>query len=571
MSRIDERGVDFPSGESTELLAGKYRIIRSLGAGGMGDVFLAEQIPLQRQCAIKIVQAVHLADTRSRERFAREAANAARFSHPNIATVYDYFEEHGRQHLVMEFVQGATLDAVVSRGGPLLPARVAGMIDQIAAGVDAAHAYGIIHRDLKPSNVILTTTPTGAEQLKLLDFGIAWLVGSDDDKLTVTGSVIGTPAYLAPEQFITAYNDALVDVYSLGVLAVFLLAGRLPPTQAGVPLRLDTLPELQALPPNLRDVLARATTGDRTARWPSAGAFAAAFRTALEVVPEDAVAAPEPTVPLERAHGAAGSGSAAYAGSPVMPTRGGWRSPWALAGGFAVAAAAGVGVLMRSPTTKEPAAAQPAAPLDSGQFVAESLAPSAMKDSVSAAADSSRTGAAPTTAVIPPDLRQSGPWPRASTESAAGLQLTLQHPPTWRVMAPQAGASHSITLSQGTFRARTGELIVELPDSAGAFLIGLTQRSSDAPDAFLREWEASSTAGTVRAGRLERTGPATYQALLWRGREGELRAGFILLTVQRQSAAARVLWRAFLGDLKRAEPAVLLVQDSLHVDGRAPP
>jgi serine/threonine protein kinase len=547
----------------------------------MGDVFLAEQIALQRQCAIKIVQTAHLADARSRERFAREAASAARFSHPNIATVYDYFEDDGRQHLVMEFVQGATLDAVVARNGPLPATRVAGMLDQIAAGVDAAHAHGIIHRDLKPSNVILTTTPTGAEQLKLLDFGIAWLIGSDDQKLTVTGGVIGTPAYLAPEQFIAAYNDALVDVYSLGVLAVFLLAGRLPPTQAGIALRLETLPEMHALPPRLREALARATTADRTNRWPSAGAFADAFRSALAADGAGAVPAPEPTVPLPHARGAGGPAPAGHAGGPVMPTRDGWRSPWALAGGFAVAAAAGVGVLMRSPKTNEPAAAQPAATRDSSQLVAESLAPVAMKDSVAAAAagttadSASRvsigtTSTAAATTLVP-DVRDGGPWPRASTASAAGLLVTLQHPPTWRVIAPRVGDSHTVTLKQGTFRAATGELIAELPDSVGAFLIGLTPRASGAPEAFLREWEASSTAGTVRAGRAERTGTATYQAVLWRGREGEQRAGFIFLTVQQQPSGARVLWRAFLGDLKRAEPAILLVQDSLHVGSRAPP
>jgi eukaryotic-like serine/threonine-protein kinase len=217
---------------SVETLAGgRYRVERMLGQGGMAAVYLAHDAELERPVAIKVL-AEHLAsDEAFRQRFLREARMAAKLSHPNIVHVYDQGEEDGRPFIVMEYVEGMTLGDELRENGPLAPARVVDLGLQICGGLEHAHASGLVHRDVKPGNLLLRADGT----VKIADFGIAR--AAQATKLTQIGSVLGTAAYLAPEQAAGEQVTAAADIYSLGCVLFELLTGRTPYV-------FETLPEL---------------------------------------------------------------------------------------------------------------------------------------------------------------------------------------------------------------------------------------------------------------------------------------------------------------------------------------
>jgi serine/threonine protein kinase len=204
------------------LAAGRYRVEGTLGQGGMAAVYLAHDSELDRAVAIKVL-AEHLADDEAfRERFLREARMAAKLSHPNIVHVYDQGEENGQPFIVMEYVDGPTLGEELKRTGPLPPARVVDLALQICGGLEHAHASGLVHRDIKPGNLLLRKDGT----VKIADFGIAR--AAQATKLTQIGSVLGTAAYLAPEQAAGEPVTAAADIYSLGCVLFELLSGRTP-------------------------------------------------------------------------------------------------------------------------------------------------------------------------------------------------------------------------------------------------------------------------------------------------------------------------------------------------------
>ena len=192
---------------------GPYEIISSLGAGGMGDVYRARDIRLQRDVALKVLTEAVAADEHRRRRFEQEARSIASLNHPNICQIYDV----GPEYLVLELVEGRELQ------GPQPAAEAVRLAKQIAEGLQAAHARGILHRDLKPSNVIVTS----AGVAKLLDFGIAKLEAPNRDvTLTADGTVLGTVAYMSPEQALGRSVDARSDIFSFGALLYELVAGR---------------------------------------------------------------------------------------------------------------------------------------------------------------------------------------------------------------------------------------------------------------------------------------------------------------------------------------------------------
>jgi len=205
------------------LAGGRYRLERRLGRGGMAVVHLAHDEELRRQVAVKVLAEPLAADDDFRRRFLREARVAARLSHPNVVAVYDAGEDDGVPFIVMELVRGETLAAVLTRRGRLPAQEVVELGVQAASGLAHAHEHGLVHRDVKPQNLLLREDGT----LKVADFGIARPAASTE-RLTEVGTVLGTAAYLAPEQATGDDVTAAADVYALGVVLYEALAGRTP-------------------------------------------------------------------------------------------------------------------------------------------------------------------------------------------------------------------------------------------------------------------------------------------------------------------------------------------------------
>lgn len=222
-----------------QIIEGRYQLTKLIAAGTMGRVYLGVQLRLERPVAIKIMrQSGILADPRFAKRFCREASIASQLSHPNIVSVYDYGEtEDGKLFMVMEYLEGEPLSEILAREAPLEPERALAISIQIARALRRAHQAGVIHRDLKPANVIVRKDDEGFERVKVLDFGLVKLLAPetsevsspyDEDELTRPGNMVGTPDYVSPEQALGDVVDHRTDIYSLGVLLFYMLAGRLP-------------------------------------------------------------------------------------------------------------------------------------------------------------------------------------------------------------------------------------------------------------------------------------------------------------------------------------------------------
>jgi serine/threonine-protein kinase len=244
---------------------GQYVLREKLGGGGMGEVYLADHVLLRRPCAIKLIHPARAGDPAMLQRFEREVRSTATLTHPNTVQVYDYgHTPDGTFYYVMEYLPGPTLEELVRRDGPLPPGRVIHFLRQLCGALDEAHAVGLIHRDIKPGNVIVCTRGRVSDVAKLLDFGLVQsAVTGGDERLTHVGAVLGTPAYLSPEQAAGDAVDGRTDIYGLGALAYFLLAGQPPFVRKGPVqllaahlhekpeppgrLRADIVPELEAV------------------------------------------------------------------------------------------------------------------------------------------------------------------------------------------------------------------------------------------------------------------------------------------------------------------------------------
>ncbi len=270
-----------------QVLADRYHVVKKLGEGGMGQVYLAEHVKMGRRSAIKVMNPSLVHDADALARFNREAANASRITHPNVCAIYDFGETpDGLIYLAMEYIEGEPLTDLLAREGVLPPRRAAHICLQVADALQAAHDLGIVHRDLKPDNVMLSRARDGSDAVKVVDFGIAKAVGGDDSqKVTKTGLVVGTPEFMSPEQLSGDTLDGRSDIYSLALVLYKMLTGSLPFEASTVqetmikrlteePLKLvEARPDL-AFPPGLQQILDAALTRSPVDRYQSAAKFA---------------------------------------------------------------------------------------------------------------------------------------------------------------------------------------------------------------------------------------------------------------------------------------------------------
>jgi serine/threonine-protein kinase len=279
---------------------GRYRVLRRLGTGGMADVWLAEDTHLQRQVALKVLHRRFAQDREFVERFRREAESAAGLQQPNIVSVFDRGEFEGTYYIAMQFIEGPTLKQLIDRG--LTPEQAVALIRQVLEAARFAHRNGIVHRDLKPQNVIVDAEG----KAMVTDFGIARAGVSE---ITQTGSVMGTPHYLSPEQAQGFDVTAVSDLYSVGVILYEALTGRVPfEADSAVAVAMKQVSQTPQRPssinhlvsPALDAVVMRALEKDPGERFQSADAFIAALDAAMK----------DP--------GATGGGTAAFAALPPV-------------------------------------------------------------------------------------------------------------------------------------------------------------------------------------------------------------------------------------------------------------
>ena len=443
-----------------QVVADRYAIIKKLGEGGMGAVYLGEHVKMGRKSAIKVMNPSMAADPDAISRFNREASNASRISHPNVCQIYDFGETpDGVIYLAMEFIEGAALTDIIEREGALPPVRATKILRQAADALGAAHDLGIVHRDLKPDNIMIVQGRDGSDIVKVVDFGIAKAVAGDEagQKVTKTGLVVGTPEYMSPEQLSGDKLDGRSDIYSLALVFYRMLTGVLPfqadSAQETMIKRLtdDPMPLAAArpdivFPDKLQAVLDKALARTPAERYGSAVQFgkdaeaavaalagggrasASVTTAATQLLDADAVrsAAPKHVPPTVTAPAAAKK-------FPLVPVLGG-------VGG--VAALAVIAVVAMSGGKKNP----PAAP--------------AMDTTQHAAAD--RGGPVPT----PTDGHVAAPANRRETRQSETASRQTAAPPAAPPAAPAVSVTDSLSAAdsagaheQWDLAARIGEWV----------------------------------------------------------------------------------------------------------------
>lgn len=287
---------DSPGSLIGSIIADRYRILSRVGEGGMGQVYMAEHIKMKRKSAIKVMRPALVDDHEALQRFTREAENASKLSHPNVASIFDFGETaDGLVYLAMEFIDGESLHATLEREKALHPLVAADIIGQAADALQAAHDIDILHRDLKPDNLMLTKRPDGTWLVKLVDFGIARTMDSKATRVTRTGFAVGTPEYMSPEQLAGDVLDARSDAYALALVAFVALTGEEAFSDASgkdsLILRLTSRPRRLAevrtdidWPVTLQSVFDRALAPDAADRFPRIADFADELATAINLM-----------------------------------------------------------------------------------------------------------------------------------------------------------------------------------------------------------------------------------------------------------------------------------------------
>lgn len=289
---------------------GHYKIVEELGRGGMGTVYKAHEESLNRSVAIKVL-GEHLShDPEYVKRFLREARSAAALSHPNIVQIYFIGEEDGRHYFVMEYVRGRSLHEILKAEGPIDVERSVRYLREAASGLAEAHDHGVIHRDIKPANLMIDR----ADRLKIADFGLALVPGEAATKLTATGTFMGTPGYLSPEQCLGEEVDHRSDIYSLGITWYELLTGEMPfsaDSPAAVLVRVVQVepPPVESLRPEvderLRAILRKMIAKERGSRYADAHELEADLEAYAAGVAPPVATTGGPTVRMDDAQAAA--------------------------------------------------------------------------------------------------------------------------------------------------------------------------------------------------------------------------------------------------------------------------
>jgi hypothetical protein len=275
------------------IIGGRYRIEEELGRGGMGVVYRAEHVELGQKVALKVLTSDVLATNTAVDRFLREARTTASLGHPNIVRVQDLGKlDDGRPYLVMELLSGEGLDERIAQKGTLSVEEVVPILTQTAAALDAIHSLGMVHRDVKPENIFLARALDGVETAKLVDFGLVGMSRPDldEDRLTQTGLIYGTPPYMAPETMAEKTPSPKWDVYALGVVVFEALTGEIPlagdnPLECLTKRTMEDPPRLgdvseRRFPEAIEKVVRRGLNRFADARYDSAGELAAAFEGA---------------------------------------------------------------------------------------------------------------------------------------------------------------------------------------------------------------------------------------------------------------------------------------------------
>ncbi len=321
-------GIDEHSGKT---FGGKYRIEKMIAKGGMGRVYRAIQFPLERPVAIKILNREFQAtDPQFVRRFFLEASTAAKLAHPHTITVFDYGEtETGELYIAMEYLKGRPLSKVISAEGPFDPHRALNISVQICRALREAHTFGIIHRDLKPGNVFLVEDGDEADYVKVLDFGLVKLfrpekdgdkddggmLGEGDPELTRTGTLLGSPKYMSPEQIQGHALDPRTDIYSFGVILFQMMAGKAPYTGAtgvdviykhvhlDIPAITDVAPQVEC-PIAVEAIIQKCLKKRREERYASMDELLLTLKEAIrmvsgQIVSPDSVAEPSSALALE--------------------------------------------------------------------------------------------------------------------------------------------------------------------------------------------------------------------------------------------------------------------------------
>ncbi len=358
----DSPAADGPPPDLTGRTLGDFQVLRKIGQGGMGQVYLARQLSLKRQVALKILRDDHTSNATALKRFQAEAEAVARISHPNIVQVYAVGEHDGRRYMALEYVDGRNLrDYLDRKGPPDLPVAVS-ILKQVAAGLQRASELGLVHRDVKPENILLTRKV----EVKVTDFGLSRYFAPDAPPLSITqsGMTLGTPLYMSPEQVQGQPVDHRSDLYSFGVTAYHLLAG-FPPYKGNTAFEVAAKHVQQTpeplgtyrpdLPADLLALVHRLMAKAPADRYQSAKDVIrdlTKIQKGLAVLP--AAGGPALTVPLLLSVSL--SGSAVGQLPAVTPTPSRW--PWRVAAGILVLAVGAVGwwaaTLAEAPTTAPP-------------------------------------------------------------------------------------------------------------------------------------------------------------------------------------------------------------------------